>query len=318
MAIADRRKRAAILLSTAALPRPLRVAVRAHLLARLELRRARRAELLIIGHPKSGNTWLRTMLSRLYQGRYGLPSNLIVKSDELARAAPGAPRLLATNAHYSYEGAVGRRLAADAPLGDLHRKKAVFLVRHPCDIAVSWYLQCTKRQSPAKRELIDHFIRRPIDRGTISRWDFVRHPEVGLPFLIDYLNTWERNVARMPRAITVRYEELRGRPAAALRRVVDLLDPTFTDEEIAEAVAFASFENLRALEARGFFRRGGLARRDPADPESFKVRRGKPRGYRNDLPPEQLAEMDALVAARLSPTLGYTAAPPSRRVPLSS
>jgi hypothetical protein len=308
--ISDRRKRSAILHATARLPRSLRVALRERLLARLELARARRAALLILGHPKSGNTWLRTMLSRLYQVRHALDERLIVKSDELAQAHPAAPRLLATNGCYSYEGVIGRVLAADAPLSDLHQKNAVRLVRHPCDIAVSWYLQFVKRQSAAKRELINHGLAHPIDHRMISMWDFVMHGDIGLRFLIDYLNTWERNVARMPHAITLRYEDMRARPVGALQRVVDLLDPSFTPEAVEGAVEYGSFDNLRRLEAAGFFRRGGLARQDPADPDTFKVRRGKVGGYRDYFSPAQVAEMDALVAARLSPTLGY--GPPAR------
>jgi hypothetical protein len=303
--LGDRQTRSLVLRSTAALPRRLRVAARARLLARFDLDRARRAALLIIGHPKSGNTWLRTMLSRLYQNRLGLPADVVVRSDELARANRAAPHLLATNGHYSYEAAVGKALAAGAPDSLLRHKPIVFLARHPCDIVVSWYLQYTRRQSAAKRELINHAISRPIDHRTVSLWEFVMNGDLGLPFLIEYLNIWERNVARLDHAITVRYEDLRAAPTRHLRRIVDLLDPSFTDTEIEDAVSFASFDNLRRLEEARFFRRGGLALRNPHDPAARKVRRGKIHGYRDDLPPEQVAEMDALVAARLSPTLGY-------------
>ena len=42
----------------------------------------------LASYPKSGNTWLKVMLSRLYQIRHGLPASLIVTSDELARRHP--------------------------------------------------------------------------------------------------------------------------------------------------------------------------------------------------------------------------------------
>ena len=177
------------------LPTRWRVAaLRRAALARLELTKAARTDLLIVGHPKSGNTWLRVMLSRLYQVRHGLPASLIVTSDELAQE-PGNPenqrdqRLLQLRAR-SRRGARARcaRLA-------LRHKPIVFLARHPCDIAVSWFFQFTKRQSAHKQELINHFIEHPIERGTIGMWDFVRYSDIGLPSLIEYLNTWERNVA---------------------------------------------------------------------------------------------------------------------------
>ena len=52
-------------------------------------------------------------------------------------------------------------------------------------------------------------------------------------------------------------------------------------------------------------RQGGLKRRDASDPNSFKVRRGKVGGYRDYFPDEQVAELEALMAEKLSPSLGY-------------
>ena len=58
-------KKALILIPTQPLPAKNRVALRRKYLARLELAKAHRATFLIIGHPKSGNTWLKAMISRL-------------------------------------------------------------------------------------------------------------------------------------------------------------------------------------------------------------------------------------------------------------
>ena len=131
--LSDGVKKWSILVPTAPLPTPWRVASRRKYLARLELAKAEESDLLIIGHPKSGNTWLRTMISRLYQVRHGLPASLIITSDELARRHPGVPRVTATNGYYSYEGAVGEKLAVGAPDCPLRHKTIVMLARHPCD-----------------------------------------------------------------------------------------------------------------------------------------------------------------------------------------
>jgi hypothetical protein len=315
--VGDGVKKWAVLLPTAVLPRPWRVAARREALARLEVGKALRTDLLIIGHPKSGNTWLRVMMSRLYQVRHGIPASVIVTSDELARRNPAIPRISATNGHYSYEGAVGRLLAPDAPDSPLRHKPIVLLARNPCDIAVSWFFQFTKRQSAHKQELINAFIDHPIDRRTIGMWDFVRHSDIGLPFLIDYLNGWQRSLSRLERGLMVRYEDLRARPGPTLRQITALMGETFGDDEIAEAVDFGSFDNLRALETKGFFRQGGLTLRNPNDPETFKVRRAKVGGYRDYFAPEQVAELEALMAERLSPAFGYTT-PTDRTEPVAA
>ena len=303
--VSDSSKKVSILVPTALLPRPLRVAARERLLSRLEVGIARRAGLLIIGHPKSGNTWLKVMLARLYQVRHGFKANELIGSDELALRNPAIPRLAATNAVYSYEGAVGRILAAGAPDDPLRHKPVMLLARNPIDIAVSWFFQFTKRQSAHKQELVNHFIEHPIDRRTIGMWDFVRHSDIGLPFLIDYLNTWERNIGELENAMMVRYEDLRSDTAETLKKVTVLMGEDFSDDEIAEAVSFGSFDNLRKLETSGFFRRGGMRLVNANDPETFKVRRGKVGGYGDYFTEAQTAELEALMMERLSPTFGY-------------
>ncbi|MEJ2160916.1 MAG: sulfotransferase domain-containing protein [Chromatiales bacterium] len=304
--LSDAIKKVLVIGATGALPKSMRIAAREPLLAKLELGIAERADLLIIGHPKSGNTWLKAMLSRLYQVRYGLPEKLMNKSDEYSRRHPEIPRMAATNGCYSYESAVGKALAADAPDNPLKHKPVMLLARNPLDIAVSWYMQFTKRQSARKQELINHNLDNPIDRHSVEMWEFVRHSEIGLPFLIDYLNGWARDIEALPRAAIVRYEDLRHDTANTLARILELMGESFSHEEIAAAVEWGSFDNLRKLEAEGFFSQGGMTLRNPKDPESFKVRRAKVGGYRDYFSPQQVEELETLVNDNLSPVFGYT------------
>jgi len=303
--LSDGVRKALILISTQALPVTWRVAVRRKKLARLELAKARRAGFIIIGHPKSGSTWLKAMISRLYQLRYGLPESRLINTDEFARKVPGIPRLAATNGCYSYEREVGELLAAGARGNALRDKPVLFLARNPIDIAVSWYYQFTRRQSAAKQELINRSIEHPIERRTVEMWDFVRHSDIGLPFLIDYLNAWVRNIEELPRGMLLKYEELRAAPVPALHRVTRLMGETFSEEEVRRAVEWGSFENLQRLETAGTFRQGGMKLVDAGDPSTYKVRRGRVGGYREDFNPERVAELEALVRENIAPALGY-------------
>jgi hypothetical protein len=305
--LSDRIKRQAILTATLGLPLRLRVALRRELLGRLEIGRGRRARYFVIGHPKSGNTWLRTMISRIYQQRYGLPEGLVLKSDELHLANPACPRLLVTNALYSYEGVIGEALDARRPGSEFRDRRIVLLARHPCDIAVSWYIQFTKRISVAKREMISATLRHPIDHTSVDKWEFVMNPEIGLPSLIEFLNTWERNLSKVERSMIARYEDLRTHPEETLKAILGFFEQEFSDQEIAEAVRFGSFDNMQKLESSGVLSRGGFSAYVAGDPETAKVRRGKILGYRNDFDAEKVEAMDRMVAERLSPTFGYGA-----------
>jgi hypothetical protein len=302
----DNAKKAMIIAPTALLPRGLRVSLRKRLLGNLEVDIARRSQLLIIAHPKSGNTWLKVMLTRLYGMRHGIAAEDFAKYPALADRNPAIPRFAATNGWYSYERAVGDQLTPEAADSELKHKPVVLLARNPLDIAVSWFFQFTKRQSAHKQELINAAIDHPIDRHNIDMWEFVRHSDIGLPSLIEFLNYWERNLAALEHTLLTSYEALRADPANVLKQITELMGDSFSDEEIREAVDFASFDNLRKLESEGFFRSGGLTLRNPKDPESFKVRRAKVGGYRDYFTPEQADELEQLVISRLSPTLGYS------------
>ena len=62
---------------------------------------------------------------------------------------------------------------------------------------------------------------------------------------------------------------------------------------------FASIDNMRALEQKRVFWLSGrrMLAKDRSNPNTYKVRRAKVGGYRDDFTPEQLAAIDALVAS---------------------
>jgi hypothetical protein len=276
-----------------AVPRLARNAVMHRVRGHREVRRAHTSDFLVLSRAKSGRTWLRAMLSRLYQQALGLPEAQLIEFDNFHTQNPAIPRILFTHGQYL------RQKLATADWRVRHpEQKIVFLVRHPCDVAVSEYFQSTKRASRYKAEL--HGVEK-----TASMFDFVMSSPVGLPAVIEYLNAWERELASLECAHVARYEEMRERPRESLSRIVSFLGAPFSEDQIAEAVDFASFDNLKELEKRNFFGSGRLSPRDPEDPDSFKVRRGVVGGYRDYFDPEQISSMETLVKERLSPSLGY-------------
>jgi hypothetical protein len=298
----DRVLRRLILGSTAALPGALRVPARFRLLLALQLAQARRADCALVRHPKTGGTWLRVLITRLYAARYGLPSRRVVRTDELHRLDPRAPIFLSTSGFLSWERGFGERVTRDPQLRD---KRLLLLARHPGDIVVSWYLQFSKRTSAFKREMMLAEMEQPFDRQAIDRWSFIQHPEIGLPRVIDYYATWHARVAELPNALVLRYEDLRSDTAAACNRIGTFLGEDFSRQEIADAVDFASFESLGQKERSGYFDNRSLSLRDAADPDTLKVRRGRVGGYRDDLDERQLAWVDEQIETRLPSDYGY-------------
>jgi alcohol sulfotransferase len=266
------------------------------------MRAFREADVVVVSYGKSGRTWLAAMLSHLYHRRYGLPEDLLLDGDRMHERDPRVPRILFT---HDGPGEPWNRNRA-AALRTLARKKVVFLARDPRDVAVSLYHHTAKRAEPEvrAREGFAPGIPPP------ALYDYVAQPDGGkLRGIVGYLNAWAEILPRLPRTLRVSYEGMRADPHGVLARVAAFIDGPFADEEVAAAVAFAAFDSLQAKERAGFFPNFRLQPGDVRDPQSFKVRRGKVGGYRDDFTPEQVAALDALVAAELDPCFGYGARP---------
>lgn len=292
-----------ILILSAPLPKRRRIAVRLALLRRLQLRLLKHAQLLMIRHPKTGGTWLRTMLTHLYAQRYGISTRRVFKSDELALQHKSLPRWLISNGYFSWERVIAERFSRNA--AELAGKKTLFIARHPGDIVVSWYIQYTKRTKAFKRELLEWEAKTPIDRNKISRSEFLRHPDLGLPALIRYHNFWAELLANRPDTLIVRYEDLRLEPMGSLKQIADFIGEDFSAEEIEQTIAFTDFDHMRKLEEGNYFFNNSLKLRNPRDPEMRKVRRAQVGGYRQDLNAEDLAWLDQQIATLLDPVFGY-------------
>lgn len=303
----DRHKRSAIVAATWMLPKPLRLRLRYRLLADHYLERTRRADIVLIKHPKTGSTWLRVMLFRLYQQKFGLPPRRVPKTDEMHRWDPAFPRFQVTNAHYGFEAEVRKWLDSDEGPKALANKKSLFLVRHPCDIAVSWYHKLTNRISSYKKELILASLQHPIRLDDVSLAEFVQHPELGVPGIIEHLNWSIATLSRLSSVRLVRYEDLRAETARSLLEITDFFGEDFTNAQIEDAVVFGSFENMKELERQSYFVNHGLCMHASGRSDAFKVRSGRVGGFRGELSEHVADGLDELVRTRLLPELGYAA-----------
>ena len=280
------------------LPKKRRLALERWLRGREEYRKVRDADFVIASFGKSGRTWLRILLSRFFQQRLGLPEQALIGFDNFHRKNAAAPRLFFTHDNYlkDYTG------NADSK-ADFYGKKVVLLVRNPYDTAVSQYFQWKHRMRPTKKVLNGY----PADGDDVELFDFVMQEFGGLATVIDFLNLWQREAEAVGGLLVVRYEDLRADTAGELTRVLDFMGQAPGAEEAAEAVRFASIENMRNMEQKNVFWLAGrvMTPGDKNEPNSFKVRRAKVGGYRDYFSDEQLAEMEALVESRLLPGFGY-------------
>jgi len=264
-----------------------------------EYYKLQRADYLLVSWGKSGRTWLRIMLSRFYQIKYGLSERQMLGFDNLKRKNPAIPSVFFTHGNYLKDYTKNRSTKVD-----FYHKKIVLLVRDPRDVAVSQFFQWKYRMKPFKKLLNDY----PPHGADVSLFDFVMKPEVGAPRIVDYFNGWARDLSRLQDVIIIRYEDMRADPENVLKTILQFMGATPSDAEIKEAVAFAAYDNMKKLEEKKTFWFSGnrLKPGQKDNPDSYKVRRAKIGGYRDYFDDAQIAALDALVNAKLDPVFNYS------------
>jgi hypothetical protein len=229
------------------------------------LSRLLQADVFLLSPPKCGRTWLRVMLTHHWHQRWGVPASELIAFDNLHRLQPQIPRLFhshllnePTPLRWGFRPALTRG------------RPVVLLVRDPRDALVSLYDHFRFRSH--RQEWRRFGLRQ--DPGAMPLADFLRDPQIGLPAFLSLYAQLGLFLDHAPPALLLRSEDLRADPATHLTRLLTFLGEPATAEMITATVAFASLDNLRRLEAEGFFRAEILRPVDRSDPRSFKVRRG--------------------------------------------
>jgi hypothetical protein len=182
-------------------------------------------------------------------------------------------------------------------------KRVILLVRDPRDVIVSSYFEMKNRG--------DLFGKNPYEkrsstfRGTLP--EFIHQEAGGFETILTYYNIWAANRDTPKGFLLIRYEDLKTDSIKELRRVLDFLEiSNIPDTILKEAVEFASFENMRKMEAEGRFSHGMIKPADKTKVETYKTRKGKVHGYLEYLDDIELSYVNERMQEVLSPYYGYT------------
>lgn len=228
---------------------------------------------------KSGRTWFRVLLNKYLSMHYGVPFDAC-NPTKYHEAIPSIGFTHEMWKHYSTAG-LSQRIRGKylIPNKIAFARKVILLCRDPRDTVVSLFFQKTKR-SGARVE------------SDIST--FIRDPKMGIRNIIHVMNRWHERFRKHPHCLRVSYEELRGDTLGTLIKVLEFIGISDIDVARAkEAIEFAGFENMKAMESRGDFKKRNLQPGDPSDADSFKVREGKVGGYKRHFSEADLNYIDA-------------------------
>jgi aryl sulfotransferase len=253
----------------------------------------------IASYPKSGNTWFRAFISNLLHEENeeisinGMKTDGIFSSRPLLDAVTGVessnltageidkmrPRVynhLAQNSErplfikvhdaYTY-------LEDRTPLLGTANAKAVYILRNPLDVAVSFANHASKSFDRIIKDMgnADHAFcnsKKRLHNQTrqkVLTWSA-------------HVESWE-NAKELP-VFIVRYEDMKSNPVETFAGAIRFIGLDYTREQIEQAIELSSFDRLKAEEGwNGFKER-------PAKTASF-FRAGKAGDWRNHLNDEQ-------------------------------
>ena len=270
----------------------LRDAVRNRLREPRFVRSLRPTDAFLVGHPKSGNTWLAYMLAVLLSDDRDGTVNLYNVGDYVP-FVHGRDETISAHDHLPDP----RVFRNEYPRYPRRYPRTVYLVRDPRAVLVSFrhmYVTMFDDRDMTLSRFVDGYL---TGAAPFDAWH--RH-----------LERWDRQVAAALRRaeegddiLISRYEDFVENREAALRRVVEFIaaspeesvpagTPMRDEGRLAHAVARGSFEAMRAVEER----HGAEAYVSRARGRGRFIRRGRTDGWRD--------EMDARVAARIEAAFG--------------
>ncbi len=241
----------------------------------------RSRDVFLVGHPKSGMTWLEFMLAHLLPtGRRQPPTvrDLDRHVPNLAAFGPGdtlklwphalrpSPRLFFTHTRFDPR---------------LTRGRIVYMLRDPRDVIVSYYHYRAALETDAVPDLVT-FVADEV--GKPDAWS-------------EHVEGWVGN-RDIPHFCLVRYEQLLTHTRSELVRVASFMDLAFDDRDIDRALEAGRFEHMRRNEEKF------PSWRRASNPDFYHCRKGLAGGWREELPPDAREIIETGFAATMR-EVGY-------------
>lgn len=193
-------------------------------------------DVFLVSYPKSGNTWLRFLISNYLTNTQADFSNIQeIVSDihqpinlnsihQLQR-----PRFI--KSHRPFSPQVTANFTANYP-------KVVYLVRDGRDVAVSEYFFCKKLGKITPDTSFKDFLHQNFNHGNIFYFDTWSN----------HVNSWLENAP--PKFLLIKYEEMQNNTLAKLIDVLEFAGISADIDKAITAVEASKFEKMKAAEKK--------------------------------------------------------------------
>ncbi len=261
-------------------------------------RENREVDTFVISFPKCGRTWLRLMISRAIIQHFNLSiseyDQKLINIQYLSKLNSNIPKISFEHDDDAFFKSSDELCTSKS---EYCYNKVLFLIRDPRDVLVSAFFHKKYRFNflPEDKSKLAY----ASYDGEISQ--FIKEPTGSLKTLIKYYNIWEKNRHIPLDFMLLRYEDISSDPISSLRLTLDFLGLKFINDDIvAEAISYASFENMRNMEKNNLFNSPSLKPKNPSDYKTYKTRQGKVGGFKEHLDEESLLYVNNQIQKCLS------------------
>jgi sulfotransferase family protein len=249
----------------------------------------RPTDVFLVGHPKSGNTWMAYMLGIVLQNdRSGR-----VTVSNVGRFVPyihGQDWRI--EEHWQLHDP--RVFRNECPVYPELYPKTIYLIRDPRAVLVSFY-DMYKVVSNDSSTSFDSFITQYLaSTGIFEYWNR------GLQRWDRQVTTWVERARLVSTILTVRYEDLVNDRAATLSRILVFAGVPFDADDLSTAIARGSFQAMKENEAQN----GAEAYRGEAGQRGRFIRRGITDGWKEEMPHHLARKIEEVFAPAMA-TAGY-------------
>ncbi|HEX3010408.1 MAG TPA: sulfotransferase domain-containing protein [Syntrophomonadaceae bacterium] len=249
----------------------------------------------LASYPKSGNTWFRSFISNLLSEKDN-PVNInamltdgiassrgifddwagieasdltfdeidLIRPDIYKRMIDEAKRNLYIKVHDAYT-----YLPDSRPLFPGHRAKAIYLIRNPLDVAVSFSYHAASTLEQTIAGMNDPEF--AFCAGSTRLHNQLRQKLLSRS---SHVQSWADN-GHIPVEV-IRYEDMKSHPLETFKRAVDFIGLDYDDQQIYKAIQFSDFKVLKQQEEKDPFKER------PPQAESF-FRQGNSGDWTNHL-----------------------------------
>lgn len=189
----------------------------------------RHDDVYIVEFPKSGITWLSTIISNLNM----LESNKDIKVTFYNLHQFIADIHTSSNLHNEPLWSFPKyRFIKSHDVYNKNYHFVIYLIRDPYKVMNSYYI----------------FLKQlGVFKGNIE--DFVKHPKYGIDAWLSHVNSWLDRGVSAQRIHLVKYEDLIKRPCEEIKKVYENLGLPIIDENIRAAIERSDMSNMKISEA---------------------------------------------------------------------